>query len=176
MLKINSELEEESVLRAAEQICIAVRTAPKAKGIDNLITAIITGDDKERLAAKMEEIAQIHNHQGFTRDARNVHQAQVIILVGTKVGPIDLKLCGLCGYINCAENRSENGICIFNIHDLGIAVGVAVSKISSLHIDNRIMYTIGWAAKEMRLLGEEYKIIMGIPLSVSGKNPFFDRK
>lgn len=176
MIKINPELQEESLLKAVEEICIAIRTAPKAKGIDNLITAIITDEDKEKLARKMEEISQVHNHQGFNRNAKNVRQAQAILLVGTKVEPIDLKLCGLCGYNNCAENRDRNGLCIFNIHDLGIAVGSAVSSAAHLHIDNRIMYTIGWAAKEMKLLGEEYQIIMGIPLSVSGKNPFFDRK
>lgn len=176
MFKINPELKEETLLKAAEQICIAIRTAPKAKGIDNLTTAIITADDKEKLALKMEEISRVNNHRGFSRDAKNVRQAQVILLAGTKVEPIDLKLCGLCGYNNCSENRDGNGICIFNIHDLGIAVGSAVSFAARLHIDNRIMYTIGWAAKEMKLLGEEYKIVMGIPLSVSGKNPFFDRK
>jgi uncharacterized ferredoxin-like protein len=32
------------------------------------------------------------------------------------------------------------------------------------------------AVKELGLLGEDVKIIYGIPLSSSSKNPFFDRK
>ncbi len=43
-------------------------------------------------------------------------------------------------------------------------------------VDNRIMYTVGQAVLEMGLLGEEVKIAYGIPLSVSAKNPFFDRE
>jgi len=42
-------------------------------------------------------------------------------------------------------------------------------------VDNRIMFSIGKAAKELKLLGEEAEIIYGIPLSSTGKSPFFDR-
>jgi uncharacterized ferredoxin-like protein len=37
------------------------------------------------------------------------------------------------------------------------------------------MYTVGVAAKEIGLLGEDVKVVYGIPLSVSSKSPFFDR-
>jgi uncharacterized ferredoxin-like protein len=43
-------------------------------------------------------------------------------------------------------------------------------------VDNRIMYTAGFAAVKLKLLGEEVKIAYGIPLSATGKNIFFDRK
>jgi uncharacterized ferredoxin-like protein len=36
------------------------------------------------------------------------------------------------------------------------------------------MFTIGQAAVSLGLLGD-YKLIMGIPLTVAGKSPFFDR-
>ena len=42
-------------------------------------------------------------------------------------------------------------------------------------IDNRVMYTTGQAVMEMKFMGEEVKIAFGFPLSVSAKNPFFDR-
>ena len=176
MIQKNPEMKEEVLIKMAEEICLAVRTAPKAKGLDNLTTMIVSGTDKDKIADKMEEIAKQYDHQGYIRDAKGVRQAQVLILLGTKLDPIDLKLCGLCGNKNCAESRTKQTVCIFNSHDLGIAVGAAVSKAADMRIDNRIMYTVGWAVREMNLLGEENKIIMGIPLSVSGKNPFFDRK
>ena len=176
MLKKNPEKADEVLLRMAEEICVAIRTAPKAKGIDNLTTMILTGAEKDKLAEKMEEIAGKYDHKGFIRDADNVKQAQALILLGTKIEPVNLKICGICGFKNCAENKARNGVCVFNAHDLGIAVGSAVSKAMDLRIDNRVMYSIGWAAREMNLLGEEIKIIMGIPLSVTGKSPFFDRK
>ena len=42
-----------------------------------------------------------------------------------------------------------------------------------LNIDNRMMYTIGAAARKLRLLDSD--LIIGIPLSATGKNPYFDR-
>ena len=67
------------------------------------------------------------------------------------------------------------GTCSFNSGDLGIAVGSAVAMASDFRIDNRIMYTAGKAAIELRMLGDEVKIAYGIPLAAMGKNPFFDR-
>ena len=58
--------------------------------------------------------------------------------------------------------------------DLGVAIGSAVKMAGECHIDNRIMYTIGAAVKELNLLQSD--IILGIPLSVKGKNIFYDRK
>jgi uncharacterized ferredoxin-like protein len=43
-------------------------------------------------------------------------------------------------------------------------------------IDNRIMYSVGKAALDLGLLGKEAVVAYGIPLSATGKNPFFDRK
>jgi uncharacterized ferredoxin-like protein len=58
--------------------------------------------------------------------------------------------------------------------DLGIALGSAVALVADNRVDNRIMFTIGQAAAKLGLLGE-HKMIMGIPLSASGKSVFFDR-
>ena len=44
------------------------------------------------------------------------------------------------------------------------------------HIDNRIMYTVGIAVLDMKLLGDDVKVAYAIPLSSTSKNPFFDRK
>jgi len=38
------------------------------------------------------------------------------------------------------------------------------------------MYTVGQAVLRMGLFDEDIKIVYGVPLSVSAKNPFFDRK
>lgn len=64
-------------------------------------------------------------------------------------------------------------VCVIQAIDLGIAIGSAVKIASSLNADNRIMYTVGAAAKQLGFLDAD--IIMGIPISVSGKNPYFDR-
>jgi len=40
-------------------------------------------------------------------------------------------------------------------------------------VDNRIMYRIGVVARKMKLI--EGDVVLGIPLSATGKNIFFDR-
>jgi uncharacterized ferredoxin-like protein len=62
---------------------------------------------------------------------------------------------------------------MFQLTDLGIALGSAAKTAGILNIDNRIMYTIGAAARRLKLLGSD--VIMGFPLSVTGKSPYFDR-
>ena len=59
--------------------------------------------------------------------------------------------------------------------DLGIALGSAVSIAADYRVDNRIMYSIGKAAAEMKY-ADDSVVWHGIPISISGKNIFFDRK
>jgi uncharacterized ferredoxin-like protein len=91
--------------------------------------------------------------------------------------------CGACGYPNCQEfeeAEKKSGIdftgptCLFKALDLGIALGSAVKTASLLNVDSRIMYRIGTAAGKLGMLPEASPI-MGIPLSVEGKNIYFDR-
>jgi uncharacterized ferredoxin-like protein len=60
--------------------------------------------------------------------------------------------------------------------DVGIAIGSAISIAADFRVDNRVMYTIGQAALNMEYFDDDVKIVCGIPLSATGKNPFFDRK
>lgn len=175
MIKNEPDFRVDTVLSIAQKMSVAARTAPKAKGFDFLEIAVLSGDDIQKISSKMLEIGERENNQTFIRDSKNVLSAQAIVIIGTKKKTVGLRYCGLCGFKNCAENEKNNGICVFNPGDLGIAIGSAVSVASANHIDNRVMYTIGMAAIEMKLIGEDVKIAYGIPLSVSGKNPFFDR-
>jgi uncharacterized ferredoxin-like protein len=164
------------ILRIAEEMLVAAKTAPKAKGIDLLTSCIISGERINQLSQKMLEIGERESHPTFLRDGENIKSAQVIVVVGTKKKTIGLRYCSFCGYDNCAENERNSGICVFNPGDLGIAIGSAVSVAMDRRVDNRIMYTVGKAAIELGLLGKETIIAYGIPLSASGKNPFFDRR
>ncbi len=55
----------------------------------------------------------------------------------------------------------------------GKKVQTAAKAAGSFSIDNRIMYTIGAAARKLKLLNSD--VIIGFPLSVTGKSPYFDR-
>lgn len=169
-------MEKEGVLEIARNICIAARTAPKGKGVDNLVTMVLTGDEKDELAAEMQRIGEETDVDFFVRDANNVRTAQALVLLGTKIAQLEISNCGYCGFKNCDENRKKSGICAFNPGDLGIAIGSAVSIAADHRVDNRVLFSAGRAALNLKLAGEEVKIAYGIPLSVSGKNPFFDRK
>ena len=69
MIISSKQAEAKAVLTIAELICAAARTAPKARGIDNLVTLIVDGDEKDRLAEEMRRIAQESGSQFFERDA-----------------------------------------------------------------------------------------------------------
>jgi len=177
MIIDSKKAEEQAVLNLAYQICAAMRTAPKARGNDQLQTAILTGEDKDKVAAEMRRIGEKLGDKGkiFPRDAGNVDASLAIVLVGTKHEGKGLNdICSLCGFADCAACANAGSKCMFTSIDLGIALGSAVSLVSDSRIDNRIMFSIGKAAAALGLLGE-YKTIMGIPLAVRGKSPFFDR-
>jgi len=169
------EAEESAVFLVANLMCAAARTAPKARGMDDIETRIIR-EEKERLADKMEEIGREFNVPFFIRDADNVRRSVLVVLIGTRITPHNLSPCGFCGFSNCEEMKAKGGVCAFSINDLGIAVGSAVSIASLHHIDNRIMFSAGYAALKLGLLPPDVKVAFGIPLSCTGKNIFFDRR
>jgi len=176
-MKIESRVaEEEAILQVAREMCAAARTAPKACGVDRLDSAILTGEDKDALSAEMRRIAEVGGDAFFIRDAENVDASFAVVLIGADENPRGVdRVCSLCGWDGCAESAKNGGKCILNSVDLGIAVGSAVALAADRRIDNRVMFTAGKAAANLSLLGKK-KIIFGIPLSVSGKSPFFDRK
>ncbi|MDR2939902.1 MAG: DUF2148 domain-containing protein [Clostridiales bacterium] len=175
---INSKKAEESaILNLAYSICAAVRTAPKACGTDQLETAILTGEGKGKLTAEMRKIGEALGASGsfFCRDADNVDASVAVVLAGAKYETRGLGgICKLCGFDGCGASEKAGAACVFTSMDLGIALGSAVSLAADNRIDNRIMFSIGQAAAKLGLLGE-YKMIMGIPLSASGKSVFYDR-
>jgi uncharacterized ferredoxin-like protein len=181
-------MEREAVRTVATMMAASARTAPKARGIDAMDTMILDGDDLEALAGAMEDQGKEHPpylSAGFNRDARNIRKSSCVLLIGVAGNPKKIEQpldCGACGYEDCAHllgARQRQGtdfsgpVCIFQAIDLGIAIGSAVKLASQLNVDNRVMYTIGAAAKRLRLLDSD--IIVGIPLSVAGKSPYFDR-
>ena len=185
----SSQAEQEAIVTVAKLIMAAVTTAPKTRGVSAVSSALIQGEEKERLAKTMEEhgARKAFNTDIFVRDAAGVRLSAAILLIGVKgtmpKRPEKPFNCGSCGYPNCGEfirapkgKRGEDfigPICSFQAVDLGVAVGVAAKMAVELNIDNRVMYTAGAAAMDLKLLDAD--MIIGLPLSVSQKNIFFDR-
>ena len=163
-----------SALRStAEKMCVAAKTAPKAKGMDNLVITIIEKEEKKKLVLKMTDMGKKLSRPGFIRDAANIKNADIVVLIGTKSSPIGLN-CGFCGYPTCSRLLKSKGVCAYNSLDLGIALGSSVSLASLFHADNRIMYSAGKAAIACGIL-KSCVMALGIPLSATAKSPFFDR-
>jgi uncharacterized ferredoxin-like protein len=153
MLIKSDELERYAALEVARLMLVAARTAPKARGQDTIVTALLGGENKNQVANEMDRAGREKNLPTLIRDAENLRNAELAILVGVKydtVLPKEVKLV-----------------------DLGIALGSAAKVASYMNVDNRIMRSIGEAAENMNLLQADY--IIGIPISIQGKNIFFDR-
>jgi uncharacterized ferredoxin-like protein len=175
MIMQSAEIEKRAALGVAELMVAAARTAPKGCGIDNLELLIIDGDEKDRISAELRRITRETGVDFFARDAGNLESSHAVVLLGTSIGPIDCPNCGYCGYKDCGENRAHKGICSFNTGDLGIAIGSAVSVAANHRIDNRVLFSAGRAALNLGFFSPGVKVAYGIPLSISGKSPFFDR-
>ncbi len=175
MKHLNPEREEASLLAMAYQLCAAARTAPKGKGKDLLVTAVVGGSEKQRLADRMRQIAERDGVPFFARDAGNIEVSQLVVLCGSRKEPLGLPHCGYCGFKDCEALELAGGTCAFNSCDLGVAVGSAVSRAADLRLDSRIMYSAGKAAIELGIFPETVTMAYAIPLSVSAKSPFFDR-
>jgi uncharacterized ferredoxin-like protein len=151
MLITSEDSESEAILNVAKLMVVAARTAPKAQGEDKIKAVIVTGKEKEDLANTMDQLEKI-------RDSKNVRDSEAVVLLGVEFG-----------------NPTEDWINFkAKLIDLGIALGSAVKVASELNVDNRIMHSAGDAAMKMGLLRADE--IIGIPLSIKGKNIFFDRK
>ncbi len=158
-------LLRDGVLRVAELMAIAAKTAPKARGIDNIVIALVRDRNEiERLAKKMEELASVYG-DFMARDAENVRKSIAVLLVGARVVDLGLKQ---------PPRYSIDVNVAMALINLGIALGSAVKTASMLNVDNRIMFSVGIAAQELGLLEADF--VLGIPLSATSKNIFFDRK
>ncbi|NLV26664.1 MAG: hypothetical protein GXY48_05815 [Methanomicrobiales archaeon] len=178
--------EQEGMMMIASLMVVSARTAPKGKGLDTIETRIIANEDLHRLADEMIEIGKKTGIPPFPRDAQNIRDSNVCILIGCR-GTEDLGLnCGGCGFSTCKEMREKihnNPVkslysgpnCVIRMADLGIAVGSAAKTAQIHNADNRILFTAGVAALSLQML-PDCTCAYGIPLSVTGKNIFFDRR
>lgn len=181
--------------RIAEFMEVSARTAPKAGGIDKIETRVLTGDELENLGDEMIKYGEESGKDKFDRDAENVRNSQAVLLVSLKNPGLCLLDCGACGYFNCKdfEIRSSKGTvdfdpeadeeeepefegpnCAWRLIDLGIALGSAAKTAGIFNADNRIMYRVGVVAKRIDLI--EGNVVVGVPVSASGKNIYFDRE
>lgn len=173
MITFEEDIRNENIKDIAKMLMTAARTAPKARGTDNLVLAIATDDSIAEIAEKMRQLAVEREMPFFDRDAENVMNSAAIVLFGMKISPLGLN-CAACGYNTCGE-KPKNVPCFFNANDMGIAIGSAVSLAADMRVDNRVMFSVGQAVMALGMMPEA-EMVLALPLSVKGKSIFFDRK
>ncbi|MCR4431421.1 MAG: DUF2148 domain-containing protein [Tepidanaerobacteraceae bacterium] len=171
---------KDTVKMAAELMALSARTAPKAAGKDFIEIKIVEGEDLTRLGKEMAAYGEKTGKKNYDRDGKNVENSDAVLLVALKESKKAGLNCGACGYPECSKlppltegPEFAGPVCSWRLIDLGIAVGSAVKTASILNVDNRIMYRIGVTARKLGYI--EGEIAIGIPLSATGKNIYFDR-
>lgn len=165
MVLDEAEAIRDSILLVAKLMAVAAKTAPKAKGVDNIVIKVVNSrEELEALAKKMEELAEVYREERWRRDADNVRRSEALVLIGCKVVNIGVETPRLWNL---------NADTVLSIVNLGIAIGSAVKTASVFNIDNRVMFTAGVAAQELKLVDADF--VFGIPLSATAKNIYFDR-
>ncbi len=167
------KIRHENACEVARKMMTAARTAPKSKGMDLIEIAMLEGDEIMRLSKEMTALYEINGMHFFLRDAENILQAEAVILIGTREHAIGLN-CGYCGSPVCC-NRPEQAPCALNSIDVGIAVGSACATAADNRVDTRVMFSAGYAAQHLGWPTPACSQVIAIPISISSKNPFFDR-
>lgn len=173
MITFEEDIRNENIKDIAKMLMTAARTAPKARGTDNLVLAVATDDTIVEIAEKMKQLAVERNMDFLNRDAENILNCGAVVLFGMKISPLGLN-CGACGFATCGE-KPKNVPCFFNANDLGIAIGSAASLAADLRVDSRVMFSVGQAVLALNMM-TECSMILALPLAVKGKSIFFDRK
>ncbi len=165
----------------------SARTAPKAGGKDFLEIVVITDEGKlGKIAETMKAYAPKSTNEAFwLRDASNIEHSEALLLIGLAKPVTAGYDCGGCGYSSCGDfskNRQmqekEMGYtgphCIMRMMDIGVALSSAAKTASLLNVDNRVQQRVGAAARALGYIKSE--VAMGIPVSITGKSIYFDRK
>ncbi|KXB04396.1 hypothetical protein AKJ48_02730 [candidate division MSBL1 archaeon SCGC-AAA261O19] len=161
---------------------ISAITAPKAAGMDSLVSRVVTDPEMREIAEDMRRIGKERDDLGFVRDGNNLMESDALLLIGTKEHSGLGLDCAACGFESCKEFNEAEEIdfefggpnCIFKLLDLGIALGSAAKTAAIHNVDSRIMYRIGVSARRLNFL--DATIVIGIPLSAEFKSPYFNRE
>ncbi|MDD5617733.1 MAG: DUF2148 domain-containing protein [Candidatus Omnitrophica bacterium] len=189
---------------AIDLISISVRTAPKSGGIDDVVFLALSERQKNSIAREMvrtgkdkaknnkDKVIKNAIEASWSSDAETVNNSQGLVLIGVRGKKAVGINCGACGFGNCKGFRAyasrskaapfTGPFCVLKIMDLGIAISSAAKTASMLNVDNRIMYRAGVAAEKLGIFRQDFSKpetrispVLGLPLSASGKNIYFDR-
>ena len=178
---------KEATEMAVKLMAASARTAPKAGGKDFLEIVVITKEeDLKKLAEAMKQYALSSTNEAYwLRDASNIENSQALLLISLAKPVTAGYDCGGCGYPTCSEFEKQRKIkekemgysgphCVMRMIDIGVALSSAAKTASLLNVDNRVQQRVGAAARALGYINGE--VVMGIPVSITGKSIYFDRQ
>lgn len=170
---------QDTMLMVANLMALSATTAPKTLGQDYVRAKVISGGELAALADAMESYGKEKGLVNFDRDAENIRRSDAMLFLYLhQAEPAGLN-CGACGHDRCPTGPSGGGedaapfCCAWRMLDLGIALGSAAKTAGLLNADNRIMGRPGTVAKHTGMVPGE--MVIGIPISATSKNIYFDR-
>jgi len=191
-------IEKDGVNIVAKLAAVASRTAPKGQGQDRLDIGLATKEEIKMIADQMRKIGDkkfekvesknARRAEGIRKDwysdAQAIENSDELLLIAVDARRPSNKNCGMCGYDLCADflknTEFKHGagwpgpLCPQVLVDVGIAVSSAASVIGRHHVDNRMFFKVGLACMDIQLLPES-NCIIGLAMSATGKNIYFDR-
>jgi len=188
-----------AALRNVAELCtVAAITAPKSggqlflKGSKPFLEVRLVDDRATllRLSEWMRDRGGRLKDPIWARDAETTEKTDQILFIGLANWYPPVYDCGACGYPTCAEFMNAlpehrkaaaaeewefaGPICQLRCVDLGIAVGSAAKVASDHAVDSRCQTRTAAAARHLKLISAD--LAVGLAMSVTHKNIFFDRK
>ena len=185
-------------LRHVAELCaIAATTAPKSggqlflKGTKPILEVRLIDDrgTLDRISGWLRERGVRLGNPIWVRDADTAARTDQILFIGLANWYPPVYDCGACGFATCAEfmnampaERKKAGaedwefagpICQIRCVDLGVAVGSAAKEASAHGVDTRCQTRTAAAARHLGIIHAD--LAVGLAMSVSHKNVFFDR-
>lgn len=171
--------EKESTARILRNAAMAMmgraRTAPKIKGLDLLEILLAEKDDVQRIRKEIIRIGTKADIPFYIRDAIALEETPAILLIGSKDRVRNQDQCSLCGAPTCAQ-KDKDTPCAYTALELGLALGSAMSAAQDFGIDTRLMLSAAKAAQSLGIFSPDIHTALALPMSISSKNIYFDRR
>lgn len=184
-IKEMAQLVNSGLDRAVELMAVAAHNSFRFKDRNTVKIITVEGEDLEQIAEycfSLGDMAPL-----AARDGRHLAQLMKepcsLMVIGDKRKSDFNYNCGACGYKTCAElNKAEevesltaNGpSCMFKNLNLGIAANAAASMAHRLGLHCRVFSTLAFSALALEVI-TDVDIVISVSVSVSKKNPYFDR-
>jgi uncharacterized ferredoxin-like protein len=178
---------QNAIIETANFMCVSAITAPKTKGV-NLLTAFYLlpneyGPLYEGLEKLSKKYDDIRVQRPYERDLETLKKTDCLVVISSRKKLMDIAGCDACGFSGepngCKAAALAGATCAYNSKDLGIAACSAAIVAHQRFIDNRIIDTVGRVIINFGFYRNYTQIdafdAVSIALSVSGKNPFYDR-